>query len=171
MTKSRGLDLSARLRKLIAKWRVEARSHVVSPPGGPLPTRAEYNRALRGESEARFADADELERELEAAVLAGPSAETRPESSADPEAVCSKCHAPEDWEEFAVAALTEGFAAGSGTEFTSFVDFWRNSHVRLQLEILGSDLQDFDSRFVDAEREAAALSGRASSEPPQETKR
>jgi hypothetical protein len=54
---------------------------------------------------------------------------------------------PADWDEFAVGAFCEGWAARQSGEFQTLPEAWRESHVRLELQTKGHDTQDFDSRF------------------------
>jgi len=66
--------------------------------------------------------------------------------------------APDDWDEFAVAAFCEGFSALTSMKGADLAECWLWSHVRLQLDHMGRNVVDFDSRFASGKAEAAPTS-------------
>ncbi len=58
--------------------------------------------------------------------------------------------APADWQEFVVAAFCEGFAAVTSMKGAPLSECWLWSHVRLELDHQGVNVQDFDSRLLAA---------------------
>jgi len=62
---------------------------------------------------------------------------------------------PDDWDEFAVAAFCEGFSALTLMKGADLAECWLWSHVRLQLDHMGRNVVDFDSRFASGKAEAA----------------